>query len=97
MLERLEAEVVTADEVAGSSFADLGLGARITEALAELGATEPFPIQAATIPTALEGVPRDVAETAMALAAAKLGVKTKFVAREDARVEGAAAAAGEAK
>ena len=45
----------------------------------------------------LEGVPRDVAETAMALAAAKLGVKTKFVTREDVHVEGAAPAAGEAK
>ena len=41
----------------------------------------------------LEGVPRDVAEQAMALAAAKLSVKTKFVVREDAHVEGAAGAA----
>ncbi len=32
----------------------------------------------------LEGVPRDVAEKAMALAAAKLSVKTKFVVREEA-------------
>jgi large subunit ribosomal protein L16 len=32
----------------------------------------------------LEGVTREVAESAMALAAAKLGVKTKFVAREEA-------------
>ena len=32
----------------------------------------------------LEGVPRDVAEKAMALAAAKMPVKTKFVAREEA-------------
>jgi large subunit ribosomal protein L16 len=32
----------------------------------------------------LEGVSREVAESAMALAAAKLGVKTKFVAREEA-------------
>jgi large subunit ribosomal protein L16 len=50
----------------------------------------------------LEGVPRDVAETAMALASAKLGVKTKFVVREEAHVdgssvEGAAPAAQEAK
>jgi large subunit ribosomal protein L16 len=45
----------------------------------------------------LEGVPRDVAETAMALASAKLGVKTKFVVREEAHVEGAAGAAGEGK
>jgi large subunit ribosomal protein L16 len=32
----------------------------------------------------LEGVTRDVAEKAMALAAAKMPVKTKFVAREEA-------------
>ena len=32
----------------------------------------------------LEGVPRDVAEKAMALAAAKLSVKSKFVVREEA-------------
>ena len=32
----------------------------------------------------LEGVPREVAEQAMALAAAKLSVKTKFVVREEA-------------
>ncbi len=55
VLERLQGEVVTADEVSGHTFADLGLGQRITEALAELGAVEPFPIQAATIPDALAG------------------------------------------
>ena len=32
----------------------------------------------------IEGVTRELAETAMGLAAAKLGVKTKFVAREEA-------------
>ena len=32
----------------------------------------------------IEGVSKELAETAMALAAAKLGVKTKFVAREEA-------------
>lgn len=31
----------------------------------------------------LEGVPRDVAQSAMALAAAKLSVKSKFVVREE--------------
>jgi large subunit ribosomal protein L16 len=41
----------------------------------------------------LEGVPREVAETAMALASAKLGVKTKFVVREEAHTEGSAPAA----
>jgi large subunit ribosomal protein L16 len=40
----------------------------------------------------LEGVPQDVAEKAMALAAAKLSVKTKFVVRAEAHTEGAAAA-----
>ena len=32
----------------------------------------------------LEGVSREIAETAMALAAAKFGIKTKFVVREEA-------------
>ena len=40
----------------------------------------------------LEGVPREVAEQAMALAAAKLSVKSKFVVREEAHTAGAAAA-----
>ncbi len=40
----------------------------------------------------LEGVPLDVAEKAMALAAAKLSVKTKFVVREEAHTEGGAVA-----
>jgi large subunit ribosomal protein L16 len=35
----------------------------------------------------LEGVTREVAEQAMALAAAKLSVKTKFVVREEAHTE----------
>ena len=35
----------------------------------------------------LEGVSREVAEKAMALAAAKLSVKTKFVAREEAHTD----------
>ena len=35
----------------------------------------------------LEGVTREIAETAMALAAAKLGVKSKFVAREEAHTD----------
>lgn len=41
-----------------ASFAELGLGLRIVESLAALGATAPFPIQAATIPDAIAG--RDV-------------------------------------
>lgn len=35
----------------------------------------------------LEGVTRDIAEKAMALAAAKLSVKTKFVVREEAHTD----------
>ena len=35
----------------------------------------------------LEGVSREIAETAMALAAAKLSVKTKFVVREEAHTD----------
>ena len=35
----------------------------------------------------LEGVTREIAEKAMALAAAKLAVKTKFVAREEAHTD----------
>jgi large subunit ribosomal protein L16 len=34
----------------------------------------------------LEGIPKDIAEKAMALAAAKMPIRTKFVVREDARV-----------
>jgi large subunit ribosomal protein L16 len=34
----------------------------------------------------LEGIPKDIAEKAMGLAAAKMPIKTKFVVREDARV-----------
>ena len=47
----------------------------------------------------LEGVPREVAEQAMALAAAKLSVRSKFIVREDTThaAAGAADAAGEAK
>src|SRR5437660_9101741 len=33
----------------------------------------------------LEGIPRDVADKAMALAAAKMPIRTKFVIREDAK------------
>src|SRR5690606_27650840 len=35
----------------------------------------------------LEGVPRDIAQSAMALAAAKLSVKSKFVVREEAQTD----------
>ncbi|MEW1963092.1 DEAD/DEAH box helicase [Microbacterium sp. NPDC077644] len=56
--ERLEAQVVAAPELEGTTFADLGLGSNIVETLKNMGATAPFPIQGATIPSILEG--RDV-------------------------------------
>ncbi len=58
VLERLQAMATTADDVDGVTFGDLGLGRNIESALLELGATAPFPIQAATIPDVLAG--RDV-------------------------------------
>ncbi|HIT76765.1 MAG TPA: DEAD/DEAH box helicase, partial [Candidatus Avipropionibacterium avicola] len=56
--ERLEARTVAPDEVAGMGFTDLGVDQRLSAVLADMGAVEPFPIQAATIPDALAG--RDV-------------------------------------
>ena len=41
-----------------SSFSTLGVPARLSTVLAELGITEPTPIQAATLPDSLAG--RDV-------------------------------------
>ncbi|NEM91933.1 DEAD/DEAH box helicase [Galbitalea soli] len=55
VLERLEAEAITATEVEGVTFADLGLGGNIVRQLTEMGAASPFPIQAATIPDVLAG------------------------------------------
>ncbi|HEY8281086.1 MAG TPA: DEAD/DEAH box helicase, partial [Leifsonia sp.] len=55
VLERLEAEAILATDVEGVTFADLGLGGNIVRALEELGASSPFPIQAATIPDVLAG------------------------------------------
>ncbi|NLT25222.1 MAG: DEAD/DEAH box helicase [Microbacteriaceae bacterium] len=55
MLARIEATAITAADVSGVSFADLGLDPRIVEALARLGADEPFPIQVATIPDVIGG------------------------------------------
>ncbi|MFF8730479.1 DEAD/DEAH box helicase [Streptomyces sp. NPDC015171] len=45
-------------ESPAASFADLGLPAEVLRKLTELGVREPFPIQAATVPSALAG--RDV-------------------------------------
>lgn len=56
--ERLAAKAIAAPEVEGVTFADLGIGSNIVEVLKDLGATSPFAIQAATIPSILEG--RDV-------------------------------------
>ncbi|SFS07979.1 Superfamily II DNA and RNA helicase [Agrococcus baldri] len=58
VLERLEAKATSAEDVAGISFADLGIGDSISRALTGMGAVSPFPIQAATIPDVLAG--RDV-------------------------------------
>jgi superfamily II DNA/RNA helicase len=55
VLERLEAAVITAGDVEGVTFADLGLGSNIVRQLASMGAEAPFPIQAATIPDVLSG------------------------------------------
>ena len=58
VLERLQADAIQASDVEGVSFGDLGLGGNIVSTLADLGASSPFPIQAATIPDVLAG--RDV-------------------------------------
>ncbi|WP_424467848.1 DEAD/DEAH box helicase [Pseudoclavibacter helvolus] len=58
VLERLAPTAVGAKNADGLSFGDLGLGANIVDALADLGAPSPFPIQASTIPDAIQG--RDV-------------------------------------
>jgi len=55
VLERLEAAVITAGDVEGVTFADLGLGANIVRQLGTMGAEAPFAIQAATIPDVLAG------------------------------------------
>src|SRR5690554_4419247 len=55
VLERLEAQVLTAGDVEGKTFRDLGLGDNISRQLASMGAESPFPIQAATIPDVLAG------------------------------------------
>lgn len=51
----LEAKITRPEDVAGLSWADLGLGGNIVRALGELGAEKPFAIQAATIPDVLAG------------------------------------------
>lgn len=51
----LEAKITRPEDVADLTFAQLGLGGNIVRALGELGATQPFAIQAATIPDVLAG------------------------------------------
>lgn len=51
----LDAKRTRPEDVEHLSFSDLGLGGNIVRALGELGATRPFPIQAATVPDALAG------------------------------------------
>jgi superfamily II DNA/RNA helicase len=53
--EKLQAEAVQAEEVSDVTFSSLGLGDNIVRVLADLGATSPFPIQAATVVPILEG------------------------------------------
>lgn len=55
VLERLEAQAISVEDVQGKSFGDLGLGANICRQLDQMGAIAPFPIQAATIPDVLAG------------------------------------------
>lgn len=55
---RLKGQQVAADAGNNITFADLGFGDNIVRALAALGAAQPFPVQAASIPAVLEG--RDV-------------------------------------
>ena len=55
VLERLEAQVITAGEVNGTTWGDLGIGDNMTRQLIAMGAATPFPIQAATIPDVLAG------------------------------------------
>ncbi len=54
VLERLDA-VPDSEALIVETFADMGLHTRIIEALTGMGAITPFPIQAATIPSALAG------------------------------------------
>ncbi len=58
VLERLDAQTVAADAGEGLTFGDLGLGDNLVRQLAAMGAAQPFPIQAATIPEVIAG--RDV-------------------------------------
>jgi superfamily II DNA/RNA helicase len=53
--ERLQAQAIQAEVVSGTSFGDLGFGENIVRVLTDMGASTPFPIQAATIPSILEG------------------------------------------
>jgi superfamily II DNA/RNA helicase len=55
VLERLEAKVITAGDVQGKTWKDLGIGDNMSRQLVLMGADSPFPIQAATIPDVLKG------------------------------------------
>jgi superfamily II DNA/RNA helicase len=55
VLERLEAQVITAGDAAGVTWKDLGIGDNMSRQLVLMGAETPFPIQAATIPDVLAG------------------------------------------
>lgn len=56
--QKYTAKLWTAEDAAGHTFKELGLGGNLVRTLGELGADSPFPIQVATIPDAIKG--RDV-------------------------------------
>jgi superfamily II DNA/RNA helicase/cold shock CspA family protein len=75
-----------------SSFADLGVPARLCATLSRRGITEPFPIQAATLPDALAG--RDVAGKAPTGSGKTLAFGLAIAARATASSPGGARGAG---
>ena len=54
-LANIKTQVTTAADAAHATWEGLGLGGNIVRTLGELGASQPFPIQVATIPDAIEG------------------------------------------
>ena len=54
-LANIQTQVTTAADAAHATWEGLGLGGNIVRTLGELGASQPFPIQVATIPDAIEG------------------------------------------
>ena len=65
----------------------VAIGAHAARNLVAAGLSVVAVVKPGRVMFEIEGVTRELAETAMGLAAAKLGVKTKFVAREEAVTE----------